>query len=340
MFWWTDRYLAGPVPNFSQLGSASYYMLRGLEQLIMFSVPAFLFVSGFFVAVATGRQGTIRWNVVLNRVKFLFVPYLMWSVLIFIWDGMQGRVDSAAGYLQKLLFGGTAPPFFYIPLVIQLYLLSPAIVPLMRKCPKLVLLSAGLLQLTLRLAEYPVLLGWNAPAANWIVRHAPGWFIPQAVFWFVLGIFAGFHLSRMKLWLARARWPLLAATVLFFGLAFVEWEMLFRVSGKPWLPPGITLLDNLYSGALILTFIAFERSRMPFAGALQDLGTRSFGIYLIHAPVLEVVARTAYHAAPSLLGMPPVFQAILILSALAVPTALMRMINRSPARPCYQYLFG
>ena len=34
MFWWTDQYLPISVPDFSQLGSVSYYALRLVEQIL------------------------------------------------------------------------------------------------------------------------------------------------------------------------------------------------------------------------------------------------------------------------------------------------------------------
>jgi len=46
MFWWTDRYLPVSVPNFDQFGGPSYYFYRVLEQLVIFMIPAFFFVSG------------------------------------------------------------------------------------------------------------------------------------------------------------------------------------------------------------------------------------------------------------------------------------------------------
>jgi hypothetical protein len=61
MFAWTHRYLpvAGATPQ--AVGSASYLLLRVIQQAAVFSVPAFLFVSGVSSArTPRGRSSPIR----------------------------------------------------------------------------------------------------------------------------------------------------------------------------------------------------------------------------------------------------------------------------------------
>jgi surface polysaccharide O-acyltransferase-like enzyme len=340
LFWWTDRYEHVTVPNFSQMGTASYYALRVLEQLITFSLPAFLFVSGFFVAFAAGRDAKLGWDKVGTRVKMLVIPYLLWSLAIFVGRSMEGSTDSAAGYAEQLLFGRAAIPYYYIPLITQLYLFSPFFVTRMKNHWKPVLITAALIQVVVQLARYPVLLGWDAPAAGWIWRHAPGWFFPHMVFWFVFGVFAGLHLPAFRELVARWQRALPWVTVALGVLALLEWELLLRFSGKEWLTPTPTLLDSFYSVAFILTVMSFAQSKIAVRRPLDALGERSFGVYLVHAPVLELVSRTAYHVAPVLLAYQFAFQPLLIVAGVGVPILIMLIVNRSPARPYYNYLFG
>lgn len=342
MYWWTDRYTAVAVPHYARIGDAAYYALRAIEQLIMFSIPAFLFVSGFFVAFATGRQReNVGWSVIGNRIKSLLIPYVIWSAAIFgLWALQDGLLPWYA-YVRSLLFGRAAAPYYYVPLLTQFFLLSPLLfVPLARKRWKLLLLLTGIVQLLVHLAQYPLMLGWDFAPAQWVARLSPGWFVPQTIFWFAFGMVAGFHLPLFKGWLARWKWALLGGTAVFWLLAFVEWELLFRASGVEWLAPGVTLLDSLYAGCFILAYMAFEKAPIPYAKQWSDLGTKSFGVYLIHAPVQEIVARGVYHAAPNLLPYQMVFMPLLVITGLAVPLLLMAVVNRTALRPYYQYLFG
>ena len=51
IFAWSDRYMPVMETVSDQRGSAPYNALRLVEQLVVFSIPAFLFVSGFFIAL-------------------------------------------------------------------------------------------------------------------------------------------------------------------------------------------------------------------------------------------------------------------------------------------------
>lgn len=341
MFWWTDRYLPGSTPNFSQIGSLSYFGLRILEQSIMFSIPAFLFVSGYFMAFATGRdQDRPGLRVVGTRIRSLLFPYLLWSAGIFLWRGLEGTVNTPWGYFRQLLFGQAAAPYYYVPLLIQYLLLSFLLVPLIKRHGKTVLVLAGLAQLFVQLSRYPVLLGWNVPLATWVTDHSPGFSILPMIFWFALGIYFGFNLPHLKNWLTRWKSILLPLTVLLGVVALVEWEILFRLSGREWLPPTVTVFDSLYSGAFILMFLSRGSLRLPFDARLSDLGTKSFGVYLMHAPILEIASRAAYHISPWVIGHEVPFQLLLIGIGLGIPLLLMGLVDRSPARPYYAFIFG
>jgi peptidoglycan/LPS O-acetylase OafA/YrhL len=73
---------------------------------------------------------------------------------------------------------------------------------------------------------------------------------------------------------------------------------------------------------------------------LAILGGKSFGVYLIHAPALEITARLVYHLLPVLLAFQAGFLILLVALALGFPLLLMAAVNRSPASPVYKYIFG
>ena len=53
MFAWAHRYREVSSPNFDAVGTGAYYAFRLIEQFVVFAIPAFLFVSGYFVSVAS-----------------------------------------------------------------------------------------------------------------------------------------------------------------------------------------------------------------------------------------------------------------------------------------------
>jgi surface polysaccharide O-acyltransferase-like enzyme len=198
----------------------------------------------------------------------------------------------------------------------------------------------ALIQLIIQAARYPHILGTESPAIATLVRLTPTWFFPTRIFWFAFGIVVGVHASQLTQLLSRIKWALLAATVVLIPVGVLEWEILLENSGQDWVGPIETAVDSIYAFAFLLTFFAFNRARYPFTKELSDLGPKSFGIYLIHDPVLRYASKAIFHIAPWILAYQLLFQPILIVLGLGIPLLLMAVVNRSPARKEYAYLFG
>lgn len=340
MFWWADRYRAARTPDFADMGSAGYYVLRLLEQAAVFGMPAFLFVSGFFVAFSAGRRGrNAGWGTVARRMAGLALPFALWSLLILGLRAVEGARFSFAGLLVAVATGQATPAYYYIPVLVQLYALSWILVPYARRQWKLVLLASAAVQGTVMILRYVQVLqpsaGWAQPA----MFLARSWFFPGYLFWFALGVVIGFHWAPIKAALSRIRplLPFLAAAGLVAGM--LEWEWLLAHSGREWIGTRETLLDGLFIVAVLLGYLSWE-GNLPFAESFAALGTRSYGVYLIHLPILEVTARSVYHWAPALLAYPSVFLPLLVLAGLAMPLLLMDAVERSPARRYYRLAFG
>lgn len=341
MFWWTNHYQAVDVPNFDQMGGAGYYFLRVIEQLVIFSIPTFLFVSGYFIAVAAGRtQKTISWQVVKSRILNLVIPFILWSVVILVAKIVQGEVYTVVEFVATILTGRTADPFYFVPTLVLLYLISPFLVPLARNHWKSLLAVSLLVQSSIVLWRTLQLLPIDLSAIKPFMFLT--WsFLPFGfVFWFSSGIVVGFHLGTLKSFFVRYRWVALGSLVIFFIAGLIEWESILRMSGQEWIGPRETLIDNAYAMAVLAAFIGFEQARLPLAGLLSQLGTRSFGVYLVHSPVLEYSARLIYHLVPWLLASQILLQPVLFLLGLGIPLLLMSAVNRSPARKYYGYIFG
>jgi peptidoglycan/LPS O-acetylase OafA/YrhL len=341
MFWWADRYRAVSVPNFDQLGGLTYYALRMIEQVVMFAIPAFLFVSGYFVAVATRKnQPTIDWVVVFKRVKSLVIPFLLWSILILMANVLLGESYTTEDVIITIITGQTEPPYYYVPLLVQLYLLSPFLVPLAKNRAKVLLLVTAIVQLLIMMLTYAVILNLNVSFWELFLPLTKGWLFPGRIFFFTLGIVAGFHLSTIKSMVARIKWLLITSIIVLFIVGIIEWEWLLRGSGQDWIGPKETLIDQLYALAFILGFISLRKFKLPDYLFLPKLGARSFGVYLIHSPVLRFTARIVYHILPPLLAYQMLFQPLLIIMGLGIPLLLMAFVNRSPGRRYYEFAFG
>lgn len=344
MFWWADRYRPVTTPNFDQVGTLPYYILAVQRKLPVFSVPAFLFVSGFFIAYAgRGKQPTTYWHIVRVRLKSLLVPYVIWSTVIFIGDAFQGVTYTPIEYLEYLVLGKAVGAYYYVPLLCQLYLLSPLLAHNARNRGGVLLYVSALVQLSvisiayLRLGEE--LLGLEIPGLNFITP-IPVWLFINLAFFFVFGIVVGFHFQEFKRWLDWLKPGLIAIVVILGASSVLEAELVYASTGMDWRGTPLTLPSSLYSIAVILLFLTFDWTPIPISRALDQIGSKSYGIYLLHSTALEFAARTTQKFTPWILASPVIFQLVLIVSAVVGPILIMIATAKSPLRRSYRYMFG
>lgn len=341
LFAWAGRYVEATGQTPASVEGMALQVLRVIEQASGFAIPAFLFVSGYFMAFATPRaKRTVGWDVIWVRIRALLIPYLIWSVLVLLLAALEGRIDTPRGYLVRLLTGGANPAYYYIPLLIQYYLLAPLLIVWAKAHPWLLLAGAALIQSLVQASYTPSLWAWHIGAAGNYAELVPKWLFIVRIFWFSLGIVTGFHLAKVKGFAMRYRHAFLALLVGAFIVGVIEWQAIQQATGEPLLGQRETFVDTLYALAVLFCFIGFEKAAIPWSRTLRRLGERSFGIYIVHSPVMEYTARLTYRFAPALLQQPFVFVPLIIAAGLAVPLALMETVNRSPARPYYKWLFG
>jgi len=342
MFSWAHRYLPAAIDPMTRIGSMEYFWLRFLEQVASFAIPAFLFVSGFFIAVAAGKTShTISWKVVAARVKTLLIPYLLWTfVVMALQILLEGKRFTAGNLAVDLLIGRTNEILYFVPLLIQFYLISPVLVLFARQNWRLFLGVAAAIQLVIILLPYMVYLNLDIPNKQAIAYFVPKWFFLSRIFWFSAGIVVGFHLEHFKAAFHRLRRVGLVVALVSIPVGMLEWELLFRLSGETWLANRETLVDTLYALALITVVLGFQQARLPFEHGFERLGKDSYGIYLTHFLFIEYSAKIIYRFWPGLLGYQILMQPFWIFIGLALPVAMMALLNRSPARKWYTYIFG
>jgi fucose 4-O-acetylase-like acetyltransferase len=339
MLAWADRY--GAVPA-DQIGTFTYYVFRAIEQLIVFCIPAFLFVSGFFIAFVTGRaHKTVSWRIVGIRIRDLIIPYTIWTLVywtLFFLEArfMDGRTFTPGEYVHMFLTGGTDPAYYYVPMLIQFLLLSPLLVYWAKVSPVSLIVVTGILQLLVQLQYYPSILGLDIPFTNFI----PKWLFMTRILWFPLGIVVGFHVKPMQVWLASHKRTFLITALILYPLAIIEWELIQSFSGQIGLQHQETFLDTFFTLAVIFAFLGYYQTKLPYAHTLDDLGSKSFGIYLIHTLAMTYTARLIAVWLPGFLAYQLLFFLVMFVVGLGVPLLLMALVNRSPVRPFYKYIFG
>ena len=337
--------LTPPVncPNYDQVHSATYWGLTVVRRFIAFGVPVFLMVSGYFIAFAAGRKDAkIKLPILRARVVGLIIPYLVWSIIIFAGQALfyNRAYPTAWDYIERLLVGGATGSYYYIPLLIQLYLLSPILVPLAKNRWKALLIGSAILLLFVETLRYFQLFGAGGSVVSSLITLTPLWFFPRRLFWFALGIVFGFHIGDFKPFFQRHKNKLVVATVVFYLLSSVEFEELLSLSGRPWIDFYSTYTTNIYAGLFMLALLSVDKLKIPFTPQIMDIGAKAFGIYLVHEQVLELVGTLMFRFTPWMLKYQILYQPIMMAFSLGVPLLLMYIVSHSPAKKIYKYAFG
>jgi peptidoglycan/LPS O-acetylase OafA/YrhL len=238
--------------------------------------------------------------------------------------------------LEEVLFW-----YYYIPLVIQFYVLAPFLIPFAKKNWKAFLVLAVLLELGRFTLKYVARIGLDFPGFDFLMMITPRWLFPNLFSYFAVGLVASFHRDRLMDWLTRHRWQLLAVTIGLAVLTMVEYEVVSRAIGQRWLGSFFGGYSRLfYALAFVFCFLAFDKVEIPFSQQISALGGKSLGVYLVHSRLMYIAAVFLYDWTPEILGNQYLYLTILAVFAVGGSLLLMELVKITPARKYYKYIFG
>jgi len=338
MVYWADRYRPVTVPNFDQVWSPGFYGLVIINQLALFSVPAFLFVAGFFIAYTSRADARgLSWKVVRARITKLLIPYLIWSVFIFVEEALQGKSLSPTEYLSALITGGATGAYFFVPVLFQFYLLSPLIIRLAQGHARALLIAAAVIQL------FPMSIFYLKFFGIYLLEgiYAPSWLCIWFMFYFPLGVVVGFRLKSFQIWVERYRPTLITLSIVFAIVSMLETMWVYQSTDNLALAERpFKLSSELYAIVFILAFLSIDVTRRRVSKRLNWLGARSYGIFLSNPVLLEWTARVIRRALPALLSFQLILTIVLTMTSILIIGLIMEGVARSRMRGAYHYLFG
>jgi surface polysaccharide O-acyltransferase-like enzyme len=323
-----------------EAGEALGYLFVVSDQVCKFAIPAFMFIAGYFIAYATsGGKRDLRWEVMRARLENLLWPWLIWSAVLMIGQSFQGRPISLAEFLRTLFVH-----YYFIPLLVLYYLLAPFVVKWAKSSTRMLLVGAAIIQLlTIALFYVRVYYPDFPGALKFWVDLGPLQYLRFA-FYFPVGVVCGMFPRMVKDSLTRLRNKSILPwlTLLLFGLAVLEAAVAYNMGGEVWPQGGdhSKLSSALFSTALILCFVVYDRLSVPFSRTINRLGTRSYGLYLCHYPILGIVARVVRRIAPWVASQGWLFLPLLFGLTVALSMLLMEGVARLPTKRFYRTLFG
>lgn len=306
------------------------YVLLTLHQLGVFAVPTFLFISGCFVAYAArGTPARLSWKTVWAGLKRILLPYLLWSIVFYVLIYvLKNETYTIPGYIKNLLIGY---PFHFVPILVFFYAISPILVRLADRFGALLVGLIMLYQVTLLNISYPSILGFAFPEwTQFLVPPVLGETLTLWGIYFPLGLVYSLNAARVRPGLETLKWISLIATILFFLLSVLHQSSVID----------FPLAAHICPLTFLLLSPLIKRDSIPLVRKVEEVGKRSYGLYLTNLIVLELVLLIIQLVAPWILGYQILLQPLLFISALEIPLLVMRWLARSPARAVQRYVFG
>jgi fucose 4-O-acetylase-like acetyltransferase len=336
----TASSLPGQAINWNQVGSLTYYLILAIRQLPSFCVPAFFFVSGFFAAYAfRGSQNSSTGKILLRRLRGILIPYLFWSFFCLIGYYFLGKTYTPIEILLALVYYGVSGMYWFIPCLCVLYLLAIFITPFGKTHWKLLLFFTAIIQFSAMLIFYLPFLKVNFPGLSFLLQITSFQSPLNEIFFFTSGIVFGFHSKEIMDFFMPYKRVLLITLMFIALLNIVESDLLLRATSDIHVGALMgTLSYTLYSITFILVFLTI--ANIPNYNALTQIGNKSYGIYLLHFIFVLILVKFIDRFLPQLTNYQLLYQPLLFSIGLGCSLLLMAIVQQTPARRFYRYLFG
>lgn len=311
----------------------------------------FMFVSAAMLVYAYPRlpsSGRRRfWR---RRLPAIAVPYVTWTLLYFLLDGIHvpgipAELRPIAGWsadlpadienLSRLLAVGYFQ-LYYLLILMEFYLVYPAFLWLLTRTVGhhrvLLGVSLGVEMVSTCLIHWGLLPAWmRGGGANKELWNYQLYLIAGGV--------TAWHYQRVHAWL-RAHWPLVLAATGGTAILAETWYLLGRLSAfaplagrsgtEPFQPVVIPFYLGLIATVYLLSVWLTDQRRPPaLRGMLRAAAASSYGIYLCHALFLTVLVAAGWPRLVEFVPWPFVIAGAVVVTYLGA-AALTSVLARLP----------
>ncbi len=280
--------------------SESKYQLIAvtLDQLSRVCVPLFVALSGYGLHWKYSRKMSVG-NFYLKRVSKLIPLYFIWSALfaiLFYFVPAWGSSTNQPGFIWQLILGRADYHLYFVPMIIQIYLIFPLTLNFFKKWPLTTLFTAIAVQLIwwwFFSYHESVITTWKYFAddgeqyiwmTNWIAYFVLGMYLPKIWLWMNKNmtnsiLILGALLASIFYTISNAIQSIQSGLDPLFALKFTRYP-LFIYS---------------FLAIIFLSFIFAKYHRSKKSNSLFFfLGENSYSIYLGHTFFLRIVVYLIY----------------------------------------------
>ncbi|GAP10780.1 fucose 4-O-acetylase [Bellilinea caldifistulae] len=337
---WGHRFVSNATPQSLFSPNLFSIFLRITDQIAGVAVPAFLFVSGFLYGFSLNHQSIRQsYRFLQKRIIYLLIPYIIWSSITVVFRLMEGDSYSLTKLARVFLLGEADGPFYYVPLIIQLILLSPFLFRAVKEFPLVAVGIGFLLQFLSGITWYFKILNVSLPQSLNFLNLFKGGYLLSHLLWFIAGLSLFIYREKITSFLKNHRWWILFLIAFFVIFGQIEFQLLINASGNDWINSQSSLITKWLYSLLLLAYVIMGKN-IFLSSNIEVLGANSYGIYLSHVIVIEICARLIYHVLPFLLGQTVILLGILVFMGITIPLLMMHLSRKFPIKPIYSYLWG
>ncbi|OCQ95709.1 hypothetical protein BCD64_09775 [Nostoc sp. MBR 210] len=260
----------------------NYGLSMIFRQLLNFAVPAFIFISGYFTPSYEFTKLSDYLDFYQKRLSRILIPYFSWCILIILFY-KQNYQWNWSKIIIDVITGQILGPYYFIIVLVQLILLTPLMLTSTKSIVKNFLwlslspLSLLGLYFSRLYLHYDVRFPWYAlPFTVWVN-------------FYYLGILA----TQSQLTIKNKNFKKII--LIYIGsifLAILEAFYLWKVYNLTAFADSQIKASSFFSSfSLILLFLAVRKKTDNWPRFLIIIGEFSFGIYLFHIPVLDLMNR-------------------------------------------------
>lgn len=277
-----------------------------LNQLLRFSVPLFVALSGYMLTAKYKGQTIDVKEFYSKRFKKILLLYLFWSLVIYIVlsaSPVWSQYNQSIFHWQTLLFGRADYHLYFVPMIFQLYLIFPLLHELTHKRKMITVFATFTLQLAVLILFTTVVehrLGHAAPGLNDQKQYlfAGSWF-----FYFVLGMLLA-QVRLTKIW--RHLISKIAPIILLLALSWVVFDAItlinegfdIIIATRFTRIPVFVFANSVIIAALLGRYKLFNLLPQNISRFLSFLGRESFVIFLSHTLLLRILFAITNHTQP------------------------------------------
>lgn len=298
-------------------------------QLFDFAIPAFVFISGYWLSKKQIKSLADYKTFLVRRFSRIFIPYLFWSLILLGYEVIKTGDVNVYKMIFKLLLGRASFHYFFIIMIAQLYMITPLLQYINRKPYGLILvLIVNIMTLLLRYLSRLHFNFWFpsvSPFYSWVIFYEIGLLVGR---------------SDNKIFAAKkVRFFILPALLVCLLISELEGTIILSKYGNfGFAAHALKYSTFMYSVCIIFAFLFVREHFYHWPKLLVTIGYRSFGIYLIHVPVLTHVVRVLKET--KIYSFPALYQLVVGLITISLCFLLISITRKLLPKPFCRKVFG